>query len=264
MANIIKLLNDITYLDDEELLDYFETFFDINNLEDYTYDSLANQKEKASTKKMFGSDDVFLRAERVLNEDPYCLEAFFVYFRLADDLSLYQYFDKMFNQIAKFNHLSKYKKYVYKQIVDNFVSFLMDINNITMAIDVELSIIKSLEICGEGEITRLAYLFGLKEDFDNLYNLYLQVGFFDETSYIALIVTALKNKEELKAMEIYNDFLSEYKYGGYIDHPWDLEKLEDSEALRMSEAMNACFELVRSVPYFINWCRENKKTSVKA
>lgn len=264
MANLFKLVTDITYMDDDELLDYFEDFFDINNLETYSFDSLANKKERESARRMFGVDDVFDRASEVLSDDPLCLEAFYVFYRMADDYSLYLYFDKMFNQKSKFKKYSKYKKYAYKQIIDNYVTFLLDLRSYTQAIAVEMAVIESLEICGQGEITRLAFLFALKEDFDSLYDLYIKVGFFDETSYICLITTALKNNEEIKAIEVLNDFTSEYKYAEYIDHPWDLEKLEDNEALKMNEALGACFELIRSVPYFIHWCKDNKKEPIKA
>lgn len=264
MTNLFKLVADITYMDDDELLDYFENFFDIDNLESYTFDSLANKKEIESSKKMFGVDDVFERAKNVLEEDPLCLEAFYVFYRLADDYSLYLYFDKMFNQRSKFKRYSKYKKFVYKQILDNYVTFFTDLKSFTQAIAVEMEIIQTLELCGVGEITRLSFLFAMIEDFDNLYDLYTQVGFYDESSYIALIVTALKNNEEIKAIEVLNDFIGDYKYAEYIDHPWDLEKIDDNEAIRMNDAISVCFELIRSVPYFINWCRDNKKQIVKA
>lgn len=264
MANLIKLVSDITYLEDDELIEYFENFFDINNLDDYTFDSLLNKKEKESVKEMFGTDDVFDRARLVIEKDPYCLEAFYVFYRMADDYSLYLYFDRMFNQMNKYNKLSKYKKFAYKQIIDNFVTFLMDLKSFTQAIAVQMSIIDGLEVCGPNEVTRLAFLFAMKEDFESLYDLYIKVGFFDEAAYIALIVTALKNNEELKAKDVLSDFLSEYTYAEYIDHPWDLDKLEDNEAIRMNDAMSVCFELIRSVPYFIYWCSDNKTQSVKA
>lgn len=264
MDNLLKLVTTITYMSDDEVIDYFEDFFDINNLDNYSFDSLANQKEKESARMMFGTDDIYQRAVKVLDKDPLCLEAFYVFYRMADDYSLYLYFDKMFTQIGKFKRYSKYKKFAYKQIVDEYVTFLIEINSYTQAIAVEMDVIDKLEICGEGEITRLSFLFAMIEDFDNLYDLYIKVGFYNEASYICLIVTALKNNEEIKAIEALNDLISEYKYGEYIDHPWDLDKVDDDEAILMIEAMNACNELIRSVPYFIPWCRDNKKQHVKA
>lgn len=264
MANLFKLITDIAYLEDDELIDYFENFFDIDNLAQYTFDDLSNKKEKESAKKMFGEGDIFNRAKDILDEDPYCLEAFFVFYRMSDDYNLYLYFDKMFSNLNKYNKLSKYKKFAYKQIMDNFVAFLTEINSPTQAISVQMRLIDKLQICGQAEIIRLSFLFAMKEDFEDLYDLYLKVGFFDESSYICLITTALKNNEEIKAIEVLNDFLEEYKYADYIDHPWDLEKIEDNEAIRMNEAMNACFEFVRSIPYFMPWCKENKGQSAKA
>lgn len=262
MANLLNLVTETSNLYEDELIEYYEDFFDINNLADYSFDSLQNKKEKESSTKMFGSDDIFERAKKVLDEDNYCLEAFFVFYRMADDYNLYLYFDRMFSNINKYNKLSKYKKFAYKHIMDDFVNFEMELESYTQALAIQIRIIEGLDICGQLEISRLAFLFAMKEDFDSLYDLYIRVGAFDESAYISLIVTALKNNEEIKAIEILSDFLSEFKYADYIDHPWDLEKLEDNDAIRMNEAINATYRLIRSVPYFFHWCLDNKKKEI--
>lgn len=262
MANLLQLASEINDLYDDELVDYLEDFFGSDKLSQYSFDSLQNKKEKESSSKMFGDDDVIERAVNLLDEDNYCLEAFYVFYRTTDDYSLYLYFDKMFNQMDKYKKLSKYKKFAYKQIIDNYVSFFIELENYTQAIAVQLNIIEKLEVCGNLELSRLAYLFALDEDFDSLYDLYIKVGFGDEASYICLIVTALKNNEELKAIDVLNDFLGEFKYAEYLDHPWDLEKIDDADALKMNEAISVCYRFIKSVPYFMHWCKSNKKEMI--
>lgn len=261
MADIYNLFADLIEQKFDDIEVYFNDFFAESKGVEYNFDPLQNDEEKDSTLKMFGNGDIFERAKTVLTENNYCLEAFYVFYKMADDYNLYLYFDSMFSQINAYNSLSEYKKIAYRHILDEFVAFEMDLESYTQAAAIEEAIIEDLNIYDDMEISRLAFLYALKEDFENLYDLYLSnEDILDESVYIILIATALKNNEEDAAILVLNNLIDKYKYGDYIDHPWDLENIDDTEALLMADAISSSYRIIKSVPYFFQWCNEFKKT----
>ena len=95
-----------SYADLKEILDEYQTF-----LEEYE-----------ESKK-----DLPERAELALSHDPLCLEAFFVYYLLSEDVFVNYRFRSYYDQISHFGDLSDYQKKCYLKILDFYVEFLLDI-----------------------------------------------------------------------------------------------------------------------------------------
>ncbi len=262
MASFNDLIN-ASFENKQDLEDYLTDFFDKSNLDDYQIDDLANDKQKEAIAKMFGNDDIFLRADSVLFENNFCLEAFYVYYCLSDDLAISFYFNSMFSKLINYDSLDSYEKKAIKIILEYYAMFLNDIHNITGAIDV----LESLEsIINDGSFynDRLAILFSEIEELDKFYNLYLKDGFLTIGSYILLIIVCLKHNDEIKAKGVFTNLLDDHPICQYIDHVWDLDNDDGEEAKMLKNALDFCYPSIYSLPYFFSWCEQNKETSLKS
>ena len=196
------------------------------------------------------------RAQSALDYDPFCLEAFFTYYLLSEDLYVYYSFRECFSKADEYADFSASRQKRYLRILDFFVEFLLELHNITEAIRVQRMIIR---LNGEATplmINRLSYMYQLIEDDEEFYRLYLS-NEFDEYDYLLLLVTLLKHEEEYRAREVLNDMLQKIEYADYLDHIWDLDQ-SDPKQKEFYQLVDGCSMQVSSVLDFFGWVNKNK------
>lgn len=259
MTSLDQLLYDLSRIEKQDIRNYLESFFAPGKFDLYLIDERCDEKDIEAISKMFSDGDVLDKANAVLNKNPFCLEAFYVFYKLEEDSPLYDYFESIASKNDEYDSFSDYKKFVYESIMTCFVNFLSDIGNITGAINNLKIMMAKNDNLYNNNLFRLCYLYAMVENLDDYYNLYLDSGFRDAVSYILLILVCLKHNDKLKAKEVYTEFLSVYKYGHYIDHIWDLDDNNEDEALEIKLALKVCYDDLLSIPYFFKWCGENKE-----
>ena len=230
---------------------YLLDFFSKKNRKDYQIDPDTDEDQRKAIRIMFESKkDLPERAELALSHDPLCLEAFFVYYLLSEDVFVNYRFRSYYDQISHFGDLSDYQKKCYLKILDFYVEFLLDIGNYTTAIKVQKQILK-LGGKSERDIDRLCFMYCMIEKADDLYRLYLDQA-FNAYDYLLLIVTLLKHEDTLKAAEVVEDMLKNVKYAEYLDHLWDLDE-KDSEQEAFYQTVEDCYEYISAIPDFFTF-----------
>lgn len=265
MLSFDQLVYEIELTEPEAVLKYLENFFVFDNYAQYLIDEKSDSNDKESILKMFQDKEPILqRANTVLNNNNFCIEAFFVCYCLSEETSLNVFMNNMYHKQNEYKLFSEYQKNNYLRILSFYVQFLINIHNITFAIKVLKTIIKLEENYSDIYVSRLAYLYCLIENKDDFYDLYLNVGFRQITPYILLMIVLLKHEEELKAKEVFSELLSKFEYAEYIDHIWDLDDVDDEEAIEFKNIMELCFEEICAIPYFFSWCSDNKELSLRS
>ena len=265
MLNFDQLVFETEQLRGSDLEKYLAGFFTSVNYEDYQIDELCNENEKMDIYDMFHSgEDILVRALMILDKDPLCLEANYVNYLLNDEMMVDVWFNGLLNRSNEYHGFTDYGKVAYRKLLNVYSQFLLDIHNVTFAIKV-MKVIKSLEgHYHKEDIGRLSYMYSLIEDDDDFYDLYLNEDFEEMIPYILLMVVLLKHEEDLKAREVFSDFLSQYEKGEYIDHIWELDGDVSDEATELRNAVDICFEEICSVPYFFSWCSDNKERKLRS
>ena len=265
MYSFDQLVSDSEFIEDDKIKDFLEDFFVKENLDQYFIDNCVDSKHLKSIQKMFiSNEDILLRAKNVLKQDEYCLEAFYIFYRLADETVLNFTMNNIYHKKNQYEMLSKYEKYSVINILNFYVQFLLDIHNLTFAIKVLKTIIKLENNYSTTNISKLSYLYCLLENKKDFYDLYINEYFSEPIPYILLMVVLLKHEEELKAKEVYLDMLKKFKYATYIDHIWDLEEINEEESIEFKNAVDICFEEICAIPYFFSWCQENKEETYRS
>ena len=242
---------------DEDPQDYLNTFFVKQNLANYRIPDDLHEDDRKAVKIMFESrKDLLKRTRSALDQDPLCLEAFFTYYLLSEDMYVYYSFREYFSKADEFAEFDDSQKRRYLRILDFFVEFLLEIHNVTEAIKVQRMIIRL-----SGEVThlttnRLSYMYMLLEDDGEFYRHYLSND-FDEYDYLLLLVTLLKHEEEYKAKEVLNDMLAKIEYADYLDHVWDLDQ-SDPKQKEFYRLVDGCSAQIDSVLDFFGWVNQNK------
>lgn len=246
--------------DREELEDYFEDFFVPNNYNQYEIDEDANDKERKAIYDIFHDDtQISLRIEKILKEDPLCIEALIVLIRIGEDSLINNYLYDQYLRSDEYNNLSVYGKKEYIKLLNLYSVFFSSIRNLTMAIKMTK---KAVELEGgysNASLSQLTWYYSEIEDADAYYDLYLNQELYEAIHYLLLIVVLLKHGRSIQAREVFTELLSRYPYSEYIDHMWDLENDESKEAQEFKETINICFENLISVPDFFSWCQDNKE-----
>ena len=241
--------------------EYFRKTFTPENYRQYAVDYELTSLQKKAIKTMFESKkDLDKRIDQALKSDPFCLEAFFAYFVLSDDVFVNYRFETYYAQSENYADFDVYEKYCYITIMDFYVEFLLDIKNITRAIKVQRMIIRLTNDHSKTAIDRLAFMYNIIEDSDEFYRLYLD-NEFDEYDYLLLMVTLLKNDEQIKAREVLDDMFRNIEYSDYMDHLWDLD-LDDPKQKEFYDVIEDCFQDISAIPDFFTWvnfAKENGK-----
>lgn len=257
MIKFDNLVNDIGSQKDVD--NYLNNFFVKKNYADYEISDLAAKDQVKAIKIMFESKKSLAdRVSDAFDYDPFCIEAFFVYMMISEDVFLQLRFNAYFDEINNYPGFNDYQKQCFLRILDFYVDFLLDINNVTKAIVVEKMIVKLTNNFSTKTVSRLSYSYFTIEDANNFYRLYLDAK-FDVCCYILLLVTLLKHDEKLKAQEVLFDMFDNNEYGVYLDHVWDLDE-NDPKQKEFIDTVNDCFDDIKSVPTFFSFvCNAREK-----
>ena len=147
--------------------------------------------------------------------------------------------------------LSVYHKYCYLRILDLYVDFLLDIYNITRAIKVQRLLVAFNNNMYQKDITRLAFMYSVLENWKDLYQLYLNND-FDAYEYLLLLVVLLKHEEEYKAREVLIEMFDKIEYSTYLSHLWDLD-LNDEKQKAFYDVVEDCYSDISSIPDFFSF-----------
>lgn len=250
MLNIDSLINGITK--DTNINEYLDKFFSKKNFSDYEVNKEANAKQKKAIKMMFCSKKSLPdRIEDVFELDPFCFEAMFAYLMISEDVYIQLRFDSFYDEANDYADFDDYQKHNYIKILDLFVDFLLDLNNVTKAIAVQKLIIKFTNEFSKQAVSRLAYSYFSIEDYEDFYKLFTETE-LEAYEYILLLITLLKHDEKLKAQEVLLDMFKNIEYSTYIDHVWDLDE-NDNAQKEFADIVQDCFDDICSVPTFFSW-----------
>lgn len=260
MLSFETFIDEISNIKDDPR-EFLLGFFTKENFKQYEVLNNPEKDELKAVKVMFESKkDLLKRCDQAIKYDPFCLEAFFVFFVLSEDIFVNYRFEAFYNNINEFADFNDYQKHNYLKIMEFYVEFLIDIHSFTKAIKVQKMIIRLSNNTSLKDIHRLSYLYYEIEDSDDFYRLYSNND-FDEYAYILLMLTLLKNDEELKAKEVLLEMYDKIEYGKYLDHLWDLD-INDEKQKEFYKIVESCYQEISSVPGFFSWVnqiRENLK-----
>lgn len=252
-SNLVNDVNEKTKVDE-----YLLSFFSKKNFKDYEISNLVDKDQKKAIKILFESKkDLKDRVEDAFEYDPLCKEAVFIYLMISEDVFVQLRFNAYYEEAKNFGRLNEYGRECYLTILDFYVDFLLDIGNLTKAIDVQMLIVKLTNTFSSRSVARLAYAYFAKEDADSFYRLYTQAD-LTAYEYILCMVTLLKNDEELKAQEVLGDMFKNIKYGIYLDHVWDLDE-NDPEQKEFSNIVEEVFDDIKGVPTFFSWVNRTRE-----
>lgn len=260
MLSYDLLINDLS-LSKIEPKKFLENFFTKENFKEYHIASNPDKYELKAIKNMFESKkDLLERVESSIKHDPFCLEAFFVYFVLSEDVYVNYRFEAFHDEMKEFGSFTDHQKHNYLKIMELYVEFLSDIHNYSRAIKIQKMICILKNNSDINDIYRLAYLYYEIEDADDFYRFYLDSE-FNETSYLLLIITLLKKDEKLKAKEVLLEMLKKYEYAKYLDHLWDLD-LDDPKQKKFYKDVESIYLELSSIPDFFVWVNEIKENNM--
>lgn len=194
---------------------FLKEFFTKENYKNYQVSFPLDRDEAKALKILFtAGNDIYERVEDVLEYDPFCLEAFYSFMALSDDLALKYRFDGYYKQAAGYGDMTYHQKICYAQILDYYAQFLYDIDNITGVVRVRNLLYKLTK--DKKQVHMLSDLYYLLENDDDYYRLYLYND-FTLMEYLLLIVTLLKHDDEDRAREVARDMFEKNEYARYLD-----------------------------------------------
>ncbi|MDO4499795.1 MAG: hypothetical protein Q4B60_00830 [Erysipelotrichaceae bacterium] len=260
MLSFEQILYEAEPLEGEDLFDYLNNVFVAENFDDYLIDKRADSDEIESIRMMF-DDNCSLkeRANMILRDDPYCIEAFFVAYSINEPLVVHSILSSLENYSFMFEELTVYKKEVYKSELNIYIQYLTEVHNLKKAIRIVKLLVELEAVYSVLNVNRLIYLYCLLEDLDSMYQLYEDVGFSDAISYLLMMITAIKLERYEVAKEVYNELLSKYEYAKYLDRPKALLNIDDEEARYFYNAIEMASEEMLAVPNFFLWCANNRE-----
>ena len=231
---------------------FLKMFFTADEYRLYQCDDDLDSNEKKAIKIMFTSKkDLRERTSQAFDADPLCLEAFYVYYMLTEDVFVNYRFENYYDQADKFGDFTAHQQKAYLRIMEFYVDFLIDIHNFSAAIRVERLIIRLSNSSQRRHLAKLAFLYSVLEKEDDFYRLYLESE-FGTYEYILLIVTLLKNNDEYRAKEVAEDMFKNIPYATYIDHLWDLDQ-NDEKQQEFYQSVEDCYQETVAVPDFFSF-----------
>lgn len=256
MLNFNKLVSDINT--QTKVDEYLLNFFTKKNFKEYEINENANKSQVKAIKVMFESKKKMgERIQDAFAYDPFCIEALFAYLMISEDVFLQLRFNTYYDEASKYGSFDEYQKHCYLVILDLYVEFLLDINNVTKAIEIQRLIIKLTNNISEKSVSRLAYAYYSLENCDDFYRLYTEAK-FDLYAYLLLMVTLLIHDEKLKAQEVLLDMFENIEYGTYLDHVWDLDET-DPKQKQFQDIVHDCFDDLKCVPTFFSWVNKTRE-----
>jgi len=257
MANIEDLINGANSNNDK-LEEYFINFFDKKNYKNYEISQNKEDDEIDAIKQLFKKGELIDKVANALDYDPLCVEANFINLCLGEDELVYYRFEGYYAKRSEYGSLEESRQESYLRVMEFYVDFLIDIYNIKHALRVEHSICLLRNKVNEKSLNRYIYMYALLEDSDSAYKIYLENEFNNAYQYLLLVVNLLKNKEEIKAIQVYKEMLERIEYSDYIDHLSDLNR-SDKKQNEIYECVNDSFEEISSIPDFFTWCNRVKE-----
>ncbi|MBQ6560118.1 MAG: hypothetical protein IJL85_04740 [Erysipelotrichaceae bacterium] len=238
--------------------EYLGSFFTPEHFKDYQIDERADKSQVRAIKTMFTSrKNLESRIASALKIDPFCLEAFFTYFILTEDVFVNYRFESYYAQADHFADLDAYQRMCYLSIMDYYVEFLLDLHNITTAIKIQRLIIRLSKTATPAIVDRLALMYSLTENAEEFYRLYLDHE-FQTYDYLLLLVTLLKHEDKLRAKEVLMDMFERIEYASYLDHLWDLD-LQDPGQKAFYDVVEDCYDEISAIPDFFIWVNTIKE-----
>lgn len=259
MTDFEKLVEGITAVRTETET-YLSDFFTKKNQKEYRIPENASRESLKAIRIMFESKkELKERVRLAFDEDPFCLEAFFAYFVLTEDIYVSCRFEAYRKEASEYADFDDYTKYCYLRIMDFYVDFLLDLHNITLAITMQRLIARLSGKMSPRTVSRLAMMYNMIEDEKEFYRLYLDNEFccYD---YLLLLVTLLKHEDQMKAKEVLFDMFEKIEYASYLDHLWDLD-LQKPDQEAFYKTVEDCYEEISSIPYFFSWVNELKEAN---
>lgn len=242
----------------KDVKEYLEAFFVRNNLKDYYIDPLLDKEEIKAIKIMFTSrKDLNDRIDDAFAYNPFCLEALFAYMMCNEDIFVHMRFDAYYQEASRYADLTVNQKRAYLRIMDFYVEFLLDIQNITGAIKIEKLLMRLGNDNSPRNINRLSFMYSVVENEKEFYNLYLNND-FDAYDYLLLIVTLLKHEEQIKAKQVLLDMFDKIPYSQYLDHLWDIAD-DDEKGQEFYQIVEDCYDTIESIPTFFSWVNSIKR-----
>lgn len=259
MLSFADLILDTTNKNLEENRIILTEFFKEYNLPDYMINPLANGNDKECILEMFdNTTNVEERACDILENNCFCLEAFYVFYKLANDVTLSYFFNQMVNRAVEYDNLTEYQKNSLIFILNCYCDFLTSLHNYTQTLKV-CDVLFRINGDEDGKVAnRRAYCYSQLEDLDRLYDLYLNDLFRDPENYILLIIVCLKHEDQMKAKEVLSTLIDRFPKAEYIDHIWDLEGDNSMDGAVMRKAVTNCYDSICAIPFFFSWCEKNK------
>ncbi|MBQ0035839.1 MAG: hypothetical protein KBT35_02855 [Firmicutes bacterium] len=245
-----KLVDTVIRIEPSKRLEYLSNFFVSKNSKNYEVDKNNPLPYKLVLKYLFSSHiDIEERAYKAIDKYVFCYEAVFIISMISDGAYANSYFKYYYKLKDDYPGLSDNEKAAYLKILDLYVEFLIDIGNYTQAQKIEDLLMLLSNISTNKETDRMFYILYMKEDAKEMYKLYCENNDLSIESYILLMITLLKNDEELKTKGVLREFISKYKYGEYLGRIWDLDTNEE-DATDFFDIVDSCYDKILSVPDF--------------
>lgn len=213
-----------------------------------------NEVQQNALKFLFtDTSDLETRAQKAIDINKTCYEAYYILNYITDSLTFYyQSLDIQNTPIDNFDNDYEINDVINTKLLISY--FYSSINNYHHSLKYLEEVENEIGI--EPISSRKMIVYSFLEDYKSINQLYESIGFNDPSQYIIFIVCLLKNGEKDLARDVYDDMLSKYKYADYLHKPQELSSIKDSDAEKMLEAMETCFDIIESIPYFFSWISE--------
>lgn len=239
----------------------YADFFSRDNYLDYiaNFPDLRFVQEKALDYLFTANGSLIERCQKAIEINRSCFEAFFVMYSICDSLNFYyESLDIQNLPLDIFNDYELNDAINIKMLIAHYYSDIFCFTQSLKYLD-EIG-----KIVGQDKVLSKKILtYNFLEDYKSVYDLYNDVGFDNPTDYIVSIVCFLKTRQEDLAHELYDDMLDKFEYADFISKPQDLSTIKDSSAKEMMEAIESCFELIESIPFFFSWTAEHVESKSK-
>lgn len=256
---MLKYQDKIFYLDTEVFKDKDDINYYFNNnnfglylkkLEGY------NETQKKAIETIFDNnrkEDLLERCQLALDINEYCFEAYYISYYLYDSLNFY-YLTLPFQNNDIDNPHNDYELNDFVNIKILMYSFFIDIKNFSYSlnnlIDIEKYINRDLIM------SKKLLIYSFLEDSDSMISMYENQTFTNPQDCIMLIVCLLKKQKYSYAEIVYKDMMNVVKYSDLISNLQELSSIDDEDSKSLICAIDNCFEIIESIPFFFSWIAE--------
>lgn len=230
------------YFSRENYLDYIANFPDLRFVQEKALDHLFT-----------ANGDLIERCQKAIEINRTCFEAFFILYSICDSLNFYyETLDIQKLPLDVFNDYELNDIVNIKILIAHYYSDIFSFTQSLKYLDEAGSLIGQDKV-----LSKKVLAYNFLEDYKSIYDLYNEIGFEDAKDYIVFIVCLLKTRQEDLAHEIYDDMIDKFEYADFISKPQDLSAIKNLSAEEMMNAIESCFELIESVPYFFSWASDH-------